>query len=434
MDPRALVRIGLCSLLAGACGDDGGGEGSQSASSPTLNPSIATNDPPATDPGPTTGGTGTLSQDGSGESGETSVDPTVTQGATSEDSEPGDTGSVSDPDPDTGSASDPDTGGTTDPPEVCGAPVDQPPCDQGTDDIFKAIGLNCSGDPTTAIPISNPVLDSPDDRAYRVTTHFGSAMDPMDPSKYMWGPREGERLLAINTGRFPELAPDGGILENDVSGMFTGEDSQPNGNPDGLLDAPGIMTYEPGSNGGAGGTPFNNCDGVGDCSDTIGPQWTVFPMNVANDVFYMSFDLQVPAGTHGYEFDFAFFSEEYPNYVGKIVNDMFVVWSNSESFTGNITFIDGQPLTVTALAPYMAVQPGSFLLTATGFPNDAEGAGTGWFKAKGSAVPGETFTIAIAIFDMADDIFDTVGLLDGFRWDCTGCVPTESDSCGIRPG
>lgn len=99
---------------------------------------------------------------------------------------------------------------------------------------------------------------------------------------------------------------------------------------------------------------------------------------------------------------------------------MFVVWSNSESFTGNITFIDGQP--------------GSFLLTATGFPNDADGAGTGWFKAKGSAVPGETFTIAIAIFDMADDIFDTVGLLDGFRWDCTGCVPTEADSCGIRPG
>lgn len=429
MGPRALPLVGVCSLLVLACGDDGGGDGDASLSGgPTLSPTIATNDSPATDPEATSGGGTGTAPPATDESGEATSDPTVTTGVTTDDLDP-DT-SASDPDPDTTAP-----GETTDDPgEDCQAPVNQPPCDQGTDDIFKAIGLNCSGDPSSAIPITNPVLDSPDGRAYRVTTHFGSAMDPMDPNKYMWGPREGERLLAIGTGRFPELQGDGGLIENDVSGMYTGEDSQPNDNPGGLLDLPGIMTFAPGSNGGMGGTPFMNCDGVGDCSDTIDPQWNVFPMNVANDVFYMSFDLQVPLGTHGYMFDFAFFSEEYPNYVGKIVNDMFVVWSNSESFTGNITFIDDQPLTVTALAPYMTVQPGSFLLTGTGFPNDAEGAGTGWFTAKGSAVPGENFTIAVAIFDMADDIFDTVGLLDGFRWDCTGCVPTEENSCGITPG
>ncbi|MCY1059574.1 choice-of-anchor L domain-containing protein [Nannocystis sp. SCPEA4] len=309
----------------------------------------------------------------------------------------------------------------------CQAPATQPPCDEAGDDIFKAIGLNCSDDKSMAIPISNPVINAPDAASYRVISRFGSAMDPMDPAQFAWRPHEGSRMLAITTGRFPALQGDGGLVEPNNG------DSEGNNNPDNLANLPGVMHWNKGSNNGQGGTPFMNCDGVNDCSDSLDPQWNIAPFNVANDVFYMSFDLETPLGTHGYLFDFAYFSEEWPNYVNDSFNDMLVVWSTSETFTGNVTFINDQPLTVTALDPYMMYLPGDPLLAGTGFPGDGEGAGTGWFTAKGSAAPGENFTIAISIFDMSDTVWDTTGLIDKFRWDCEGCIPSEVMSCGIEP-
>jgi hypothetical protein len=363
------------------------------------------------------------------ETGDTEMDPQTTDPQTTDPQ-------TTDPPPETtttGETTDTgDTTNTTDETDTgvdpdCQAPATQPPCDAGTNDIFKALGLNCSADKSMAIPIKNPVITSPDPAAYRVTTHFGSAKDPMDPNVFMWGPKEGERLLAIGTGLFPALQNDGGLTEPDDS------DEDENGNPDDLDDLPGIMTWQKGSNNGNGGTPFIDCDGVKDCSDTLDDQWNIQAFNTANDVFYMSFDVDVPLGTHGYLVDFAYFSEEWPYYVGDAYNDMFVVWSTSESFTGNVTFIDEQPLTVTALDPYLLIQPGDPLLAGTGFQGDDEGAATGWFTAKGSATPGETFTVAIAVFDMGDTILDTVGLVDKFRWDCEGCIPSEVDSCGIMP-
>lgn len=49
------------------------------------------------------------------------------------------------------------------------------------------------------------------------------------------------------------------------------------------------------------------------------------------------------------------------------------------------------------------------------------------------AAPGESFTLAISVFDLGDTVWDTVGIIDKFRWDCMGCVPNEVDSCGIIP-
>jgi hypothetical protein len=445
--------FGLGALLAVACGDDADTTATEGG---TANTTGISTDPPATDPEPTTGivGTGTGTQTDTGtltgtgtQTGtdettvdvqtETTVDPDTSTSTgpdeTSTSTGPDDTSSSStEPDDTSSSSTEPETSSTTDETDTgvdpdCQAPATQPPCDQGTSDIFKAIGLNCSNDLSSAIPITNPVIMSPDSTAYRVATYYGSAQDPMDPAKKMWSPREGERMLVMTSGLFPALQADGGLLDD--------FDSEPNGNPDFLPDLPGVMTIQEGSNNGNGGTPFMNCDGVGDCSDTIYPQWTIQSLdNTANDVFYMSFDVTVPLGTMGYIFDFAYFSEEWPNYVDASVNDMFIVWSTSESFTGNVTFIDNQPLTVTALDPYMTIQPGNPLLVDTGFDNgDGEGAATGWFTAKGSAVPGETFTVAVSVMDLGDTIFDTVGILDGFRWDCKGCIPTEVMSCGVQP-
>jgi hypothetical protein len=166
----------------------------------------------------------------------------------------------------------------------------------------------------------------------------------------------------------------------------------------------------------------------------------------------LSFDITVPAGTHGYQFDFAWFSAEYPEWVApEPFNDVGLWWSTSETFTGNVTFINDQPLTVTALQD--AVHDQGFWgtdpeLQGTGFAgmegffclpqnpfgesNCPIGGGTGWYTTTGSAMPGETITMAFAIFDMGDSIYDTVMLLDNFQWDCQGCDP-ELEECGVAP-
>ena len=427
--------LGLGLTLAGCNGDktdsdSNSASDSASGTSTSASASEGTSNPGTqTDSGPTTG----VSGDSASATMGTTADPGTTAGPASDsDGTTGTTGGTTAGIDTTGDNSTSTTDGTIggsstgEPPEPCLAPANLVPCDD-TDDVFKAIGLNCANDPATAIPIKNPVIMAADKSSFRVATRFGTGMDPMDPKKPAWAPKEGSRFLVIGTGKFPALQPDGALVENDDF------DSEANANIDELTQLPGVMKYEAGSNNGTGGTPFMACDGVHDCSDTLESQWMIVPNNVANDVFYMAFNLTVPGGTHGYLFDFAFFSEEWPVYVNTDFNDMFVVWSTSESFTGNVTFIEQQPLTVTALDPYMTIQPGDARLAGTGFPGDDEGAATEWFTAKASAEPGETFTIAVSIFDMGDTVWDSVGILDNFRWDCEGCVPSEVDDCGISP-
>ena len=34
---------------------------------------------------------------------------------------------------------------------------------------------------------------------------------------------------------------------------------------------------------------------------------------------------------------------------------------------------------------------------------------------------------------MADSILATGVLIDNFRWECEGCIPSEIDDCGLTP-
>jgi len=73
-----------------------------------------------------------------------------------------------------------------------------------------------------------------------------------------------------------------------------------------------------GSKGGQGGTPFVECDGVNDCSDSVWPNWSLGGQD-PNDQLSLAFDVTAPAGVGGFLFDLAFFSSEYPDFVGKNV-------------------------------------------------------------------------------------------------------------------
>jgi hypothetical protein len=231
----------------------------------------------------------------------------------------------------------------------------------------------------------------------------------------------------LSTGVIAARSAQGVVTQSNGSQYGNGD----NGNQDnGGLPLP--LSAEYGSNNGMGGTPFMNCDGVNDCSDSLYEHWYGNGWDNPNDKLWMQMDLTVPADTEGYIFDFAYFSSEWPEYIGQQYNDLFIAWSTSESYTGNITFVNDAPLTITSLDEAGAFQytNNAPQLAGTGFEGHA---GTGWFVARGSATPLETFQLTFFIADMADSILATGVLLDNFRWECVGCIPSDVNSCGIQP-
>jgi hypothetical protein len=65
-------------------------------------------------------------------------------------------------------------------------------------------------------------------------------------------------------------------------------------------------------------------------------------------------------------------------------------------------------------------------LLGTGFEKSGScliGGGTFWLTTAGNAVPGEIVTLRICIFDVGDQAYDSLTLIDGFKWLTTATVP-----------
>ena len=342
-------------------------------------------------------------------------------------------------------------------PASCNAPAMYANCDDALNlgdkntkkNALKAIGI-CDGDPATSIVTTDFQFESNNNAAWQVAKGFGTYkfdndMNPGTPDQLLYSPREGSTFLMMSTGVISAPNAQGIVTEAVNSQGINGD----NGNND--ADAlPTPFQSKKGSNNGAGNTPFQNCDGINDCSDTLQAQWTLGGNN-PNDRMWFTFKTKVPAGTFGYSFDFVFCSAEWPTYVNTGFNDLLIAYQVDPSaddpnamppvdpYTGNVTFIPdpnnamkGLPLTITALDPY---------LKGPGYSNnEPQLAGTGfetracsdWFNAKGGVQPGAEITIGFYIADMSDSILATMALLDNFRWDCKGCVPSEVDDCGVQ--
>jgi hypothetical protein len=264
-------------------------------------------------------------------------------------------------------------------------------------------------------------LTNSDASALAFVTAFGTSGD--------WVPTEGEQAMLISTGPMP--APD-------ATGALVMADGEPQGgalpdannNPD-SQPLPAPMSATPGWS----GMPFSNCDGVNDCSGSLQAQW-LQGGNEANDLMSFAFSVDTPGGTNGWELDFVYFSAEFPEYVDTSFNDIFAVWVQSPDYTGNMCFVNNEPCTVTALDAAadafggVDVQTGPEL-AGTGFTG--VGQTTGLYTILGPATPNAQLDLSFAIFDMGDSVLDTTVLLDNWRWNCQGCVPSEIDDCGLVP-
>jgi hypothetical protein len=438
--------LGLGGLVG--CGDDAGGSGSTFTASGVTTASTAST---ASTTAPTTGA---MSATDTGEvttNDATAATTTAQSVGSSDATESGaSTGTSTGAEQSTG-----DAGTTMNPatgePGGCALAQQHLPCDPMSNDPLHAMGLNCTTagaqwvDNDNAVAVAKLDFKAPEliknKQTWQVARAYGSFVDPNTQEPF-WGPREGEKLLMLSSGLLPAPNAEGAVIVADG-------DVYNNAGVGGEWDSdvmPPPMSPEHGSPDPMG---FTNCDGVNDCSNTLKKQWDLGSANVSDKTWF-HFELTAPAiakgdvaDANGYTFDFAFFSAEFPEYVDSEFNDIFVVWQASEAFTGNVTFINGQPLTVTALWPIDfqgdcgAFNPGcpggaDEHLAGTGHIDD--GGATSWYKATSGVKPGETFVLAFAIFDMGDAGFDTTALIDNWQWDCAGCVPNELDSCGIVPG
>ncbi len=383
---------GLVVLLGlSACGDDSReSEGMVNTNVATGIASI-TNDPTiaTTGPGETGGTEGSATTAPSSDS-----DPMTTQGegGTAPKFDLGDT-PVTTTDPESG-----DVDCNVDPMQEgcqCSIP-EHVPCDNGTQDPFNAMGLNCPGE------LQVTASKNGDNGAFGVRSTFGQA------GKF--NAREGSQYTVIGSGLVADLNIT--TPNNDDDQFPTHCSDILNGSPDpgGSLPAPikvqkvnGDCTQNPG------------LVGSGDCSSTVQGQFT--QGGGAFDYTELRFVLQVPPGVVSFSYDFAFFSVEYPYYYGSQYNDMYIGWLESEKWTGNISFDTmGNPISLNA--GFLANRDDNGNLPALAGTCMRQHAGTDWLQSKAGVTPGETITVVFAVFDLADPVLDSYVFLDNFQWGC----------------
>ena len=285
--------------------------------------------------------------------------------------------------------------------EFCGAP-NPVTCDGSDDDPWHAIGLNCP---------SGPQVDGEFyGNAQQMLVHEGNFGTSDE-----FPPREGDKVVILSTGVAQEWTSVGTNISTVIDGGA-------------LPDLPAPMTRTPVSAGGQTCADNPALVGTGDCSNTVETQYS--QGGVANDLTYLSFTTEVPANTHGFTYDFAFFSVEYPQWYQTEYNDMYVAWLESEGWTGNISFDEfGSPISLNAGfldfkdAPNIYDCPAPCEAPELAGTAAQDHAGTRWLTTSAPVVPGETIQMYFAIFDLSDSAWDSGVLLDNFLWTCDGGPP-----------
>lgn len=288
-------------------------------------------------------------------------------------------------------------------PDECEA-AEHVPCDDGTTDVFAAIGLGCAGE----VQITGTTQGDPG--AVGVRTGFGTTDT--------WAPREGSSFAVLGSGMVTEL--DNETPPGDPNGVALGVDGPTFCNDDMVGSPnPGTMLPAPIRINDVGGDCTTDAAllGSGDCSNTISSQFN--QGGSAFDYAELRVIAQVPQGSNSISYDFAFFSTEYPFYFGEEFNDMYVGWLESESWTGNISFDEqGNPISLNA--GFLDFKDDAGSLPEFDGTCMKQHAGTKWLSSTAPVTPGEQITVVLAIFDLADPILDSYVFLDNWQWGCDG--------------
>ncbi len=246
---------------------------------------------------------------------------------------------------------------------------------------------------------------------------------PMAPPDGQWGtltkfgsvikPREGSKLGALSTGYAREYdTPDGAPGKDFVQSA--------------TLSTSAAGTAPPGFPKAA-----DNC-----------PQ-----SNAVNDMIDVHLVLKAPPDAAGFQFDFNFYTSEWPEYVCSPFNDAFVAYITSKGKTDNVSFDSkGNPVSVNngffdrctagvitgCSGGNMTSDPsvcaaGTAELSGTGYSgliqtrctpaqSATDGGATGWLTTHTAVAPGETFTLDLMIWNAGDTALDSSVLIDNWKW------------------
>ena len=164
-----------------------------------------------------------------------------------------------------------------------------------------------------------------------------------------------------------------------------------------------------------------------------------------NDAVMLQMRIRVPKTAKSFSFNIYFITKEYPNYICSKYNDFFIALLDSNYTSTNPDLQNpadknlamdaaGNPVGIN-LAPsglftqcspvssYPATQEscqGTEELKGTGF---ASNGGTGWLTTRGNVVGGEVITLRLAIWDLYDHVYDSLVLIDNFKWDAAEYKP-----------
>lgn len=273
-------------------------------------------------------------------------------------------------------------------PDCACIPVAHTACDEADNDLFAAMGIGCPDEPelTTVTTGSSAALGT--------RTVFGETGT--------WGPIEGTRYTVLGTGFVAELdtEPEPG---NPV--VPCSKDLGPRHDPAVLPDPIDISPV------------LGDCStnpalvGMGDCSGTL--EAAIDPNVSINDYTELRVSGMAPPGVTSFSFTQAFFTTEYPDYLGTDYTDAYFVWLESEAWTGNVA-LDEDGGAIGLSSTNLGIIDAKSLMDTCMLGH----AGTPWLRTTAPITGGADFTLVFAIFDATDSILDSYAFVDAFEWGC----------------
>jgi|GEM_PF-475519 len=183
----------------------------------------------------------------------------------------------------------------------------------------------------------------------------------------------------------------------------------------------------------------------------------------AEDSVMLVLRMRAPTNAKAFSFNSYFYSSEYPEFVCTSFNDQFIALVNTPTGTPTpianpvdknlMTYTkDGQkwPIGINiakGTTLFSVCEPqgvstcwdtdvsadscslGAAQLLGTGFEAPSatshctHGGGTYWLTTAGNVIPGQVVELRIAIWDVGDKIYDSLALVDGFRWLYSATLP-----------
>lgn len=151
-----------------------------------------------------------------------------------------------------------------------------------------------------------------------------------------------------------------------------------------------------------------------------------------NDLVQLELKLSVPPGVNCATFDFAFYSEEFPEYVGSKYNDAFTAeFGGTNLSISNNAIVAPLNYAFDAEGHLITINTVSGVTAPTASVYDGK---TPLRRAQKGVTPNQDVTIVLSVQDLGDSVFDSAVFVDNFFWsnnaDCGGFVEPPPQPMG----